>query len=244
MSQLKIKNFRTWLIFVFSTLWGTSASYAQKDTTTHKDGVAIVKGTWFVGGTLSGGTRKADNDAQLFAYLVNQKKSDIEVRLDGGYVFTQNLAAGLGLLYGRIGETNTTKSSDGIFTQNEISGSTMAFRPFIKNFIPLGKSDRFYVVIPTELQIGYGSRVQESTTQGVMTRSFTESNYYGIAMRPGLLAFIYKNFGFEINVGAFGLNTKTERTRVSGNPDGKVITNDLDLKINILNLSLGFSGYF
>jgi hypothetical protein len=244
MYRLKIWHLSTWLLFALSNLFGITASYGQKDSTMQKDGVPIVKGTWFVGGTISGGTRKADNDAQLFAYLVDQKKSDIEIRLDGGYVFKENLAAGVGLLYGRISETNTTKSSDGILTENEISGSTMAFRPFIKNFIPLGKSDRFYVVIPTELQIGYGSRVQESTTQGVMTRSFTESNYYGIAMRPGLLAFIYKNFGFEVNVGAFGLSTKTERTRVSGNPDGKVTTNDLDLKINILNLSLGFSGYF
>jgi hypothetical protein len=146
--------------------------------------------------------------------------------------------------YGRNQENNIAVSSDGIKTYNDIAGSRMAFRPFIKNFIPLGKSDRFYVVIPTELQIGYGSSVKESTTDGVLTRSFTESNFYGIAMRPGMLAFIYKNFGFEVNVGAFGFSTRTDRTTVSGGPDGRVNTNDLDLKINILNLSLGFSGYF
>jgi hypothetical protein len=236
-------NLPKWMLLTFLVLRTITISYAQKDSTT-KDGVLLEKGTWFVGGTVSWGNRNAENDQQLFNFLESQKKTDFEVRLDGGYFFKQNVAAGLGLFYGRVRETNTTKSSDGILTHNDIAGSSMALRPFVKNFIPLGKSDRFYVVIPTELQIGYGSRVNESTTEGVLTRSFTESNYYGIAMRPGLLAFIYKNFGFEVNVGAFGLTTRTDRTRVSGGPDGKVTTNDLDLKINVLNLSLGFSGYF
>lgn len=244
MSILKTSKLQIWLLFVLLTQFSITTTFGQKDTITHKDGVDLVKGTWFVGGTVSWGNRTAENDAQLFNYLVAQKKSDFEARLDGGYFFKQNVAAGLGIFYGRIRETNTTKSSDGILTYNNIAGSNMALRPFIKNFIPLGKSDRFYVVIPTELQIGYGSRVNESTTDGVMTRSFTKSNFYGIALRPGLLAFIYKNFGFEVNVGAFGINTRTDRTSVSGSPDGKVTTNDLDLRINVLNLSLGFSGYF
>lgn len=244
MSRLQTRNLTKRLFYALVTIFMMTTSYAQKRADTTKDGVALIKGTWFVGGTVSWGNRTAENDEQLFNFVVAQKKNDVELRLDGGYLFKKNVAAGLGLFYGRFRESNTTKSSDGILTYNNIAGSSMALRPFIKNFIPLGKSDRFYVVIPTELQIGYGSRVNESTTDGVMTRSFTESNFYGIALRPGLLAFIYKNFGFEVNVGAFGLNTRTDRTRVSGGPDGKVTTNDLDLKINILNLSLGFSGYF
>jgi hypothetical protein len=99
-------------------------------------------------------------------------------------------------------------------------------------------------VVPTELQIGFGNTIKESVTDNVLTRNYTTTQYYGLAMRPGMLVFIYKNFGFEVNVGAFGLGKRIEETEITNQPNAKVITNDLDLKINVLNLSLGFAGYF
>jgi hypothetical protein len=217
---------------------------AQNAASDSTEGVRMQKGVWFAGGTISLGSRKAENENQLFVYNVNQKKQTAEVRVDGGYLIRENVGIGLGALYGRTKEINTQKASDGTLTDNNIAESYYAFRPFVKNFIPLGKSHRFYVVIPTELQIGFGSTVKEATTNAVLTRTYTKSNYYGIAMRPGLLIFMYKNFGFEVNVGALGLNSRIDKGTVTGQPDSKVVTHDLDLKINILNLSLGFSGYF
>lgn len=220
------------------------AGNSQKNKKDSIDGVAITKGTWFAGGAVSLGDRKAENEDQLLFYNVNQKKSNAEIRVDAGYIFRKNLGAGIGLLYGRNKEVNTQRSSDGTLTENNMAESYFAFRPFIKNYVPLGNSNRFYVVIPTELQIGFGSKVKEATTNAILTRTYTNSNYYGIALRPGLLMFIYKNFGFEVNVGAFGLNSKVEKSTVTNQPASKVVTHDLDLKINILNLSLGFTGYF
>jgi hypothetical protein len=81
-------------------------------------------------------------------------------------------------------------------------------------------------------------------TDNVLTRTYTSSTYYGLAMRPGILAFIHKNFGFEVNVGAFGLSSSREKSTTTNQPDTRVKTNDLDLKINLLSLSLGFTGYF
>jgi hypothetical protein len=207
-------------------------------------GVSLKKGLRFASATLSLGDKKAENDNQLFQYIIKQKKNNFEVRVETGYMINDHLGTGLGFLYGNANETNILKASDGTITENKIAEKYFAFRPFVKNFIPLGKSHRFYVVIPTELQIGHGNKVQESTTDNVLTRTFTTSNYYGIAMRPGLLAFIYKNFGCEVNVGALGLNARYDKTKQTNLPDSKVETHDLDLKINILNLSLGFSLYF
>ena len=63
-------------------------------------------------------------------------------------------------------------------------------------------------------------------------------------MRPGLLAFIVENFGFEVNVGAFGLSSSVEKIKTTDQPDTRVVSNDLDLKISLLQLSLGFCVYF
>jgi hypothetical protein len=229
--------------WIFWSIW-LAPCLAQKTSTTLPAGVSMEKGTWFAGGTVSAGNRSAENENQLFSFVVNQEKRDAEFRVDGGYLFKKNLAAGMGLLYGRTKEDITTKSTDGIMTDKKVAGDYYAFRPFIKNFLPLGKSNQFYVVIPTELQLGFGNKVTESVTDNVLTRTYTSSTYYGLAMRPGILAFIHKNFGFEVNVGAFGLSSSREKSTTTNQPDTRVKTNDLDLKINLLSLSLGFTGYF
>jgi hypothetical protein len=165
-------------------------------------------------------------------------------RLDGGYVIKKNLGIGAGFLYGYNKNVSTQQASDGTITDINSYERDFAFRPFVKNFLPLGNSKKFYVIIPTEFQIGYGSKVTESTTNGILTRTYTTTNYYGLQMRPGLLAFIVENFGFEVNVGAFGLSSSVSKTKTTNQPDGKVKTNDLDLKINLLQLSFGFTAYF
>jgi hypothetical protein len=238
------KLFNPKQLVITASVFASTVAFAQKNVQTTTPGVPMVKGTWFAGGTLSTGSREADNESQLFAFVVNQRKRDFEVSLDGGYLFKDKLAAGLGLLYGRTKEELTTKSSDGILTDKRVAGDYFAFRPFIKNFLPLGKSNQFFVVIPTELQIGFGNKVTESVTDLVLTRTYTSSNYYGIAMRPGILAFIHRNFGCQVSVGAFGLSSSVEKSTTTNQPDSRVKTQDLDLKINILSLSLGFTGYF
>lgn len=207
-------------------------------------GVVMNKGVFFGNATLSLGNQKAENDNQLFVYNLRQKKNESEIRFDGGYMIQKNLGIGMGILFGNKQEDNLQQASDGTITANQIANRYFAFRPFIKNFFPLGSSNRFFVVVPTELQIGFGNQVKESVTNSILTRTYTQSQFYGLAMRPGLLAFIHKNFGFEINVGAFGLSNSVDKIRATNQPDGKVVKNNLDLKINILNLSLGFAAYF
>jgi hypothetical protein len=210
----------------------------------YDDGVEMKKGLKFGGLTFSTSSREASEEPQLFTYMVKQKKSSLEVRLDGGYIIKQNLGVGAGFLYGYKKDYNTQRASDGTLTDVNSYERDFAFRPFVKNFLPLGNSKKFYIIIPTELQIGYGSKVTESTTNGILTRTFTSTNYYGLQMRPGLLAFIVENFGFEVNVGAFGLSRTKESIKTTGQPEGQVNTGDLDLKINLLQLSFGFAAYF
>jgi hypothetical protein len=217
---------------------------AQKKPSKYPNGVPITKGTWFSSLTFSAGSREAENESQLFYYVVDQDKSNLEIRLDPGYVIRENLAVGMGLLYGYQKESRIQRNSDGTLTDYRSYQRNFAFRPYVKNFIPLGSGNRFYVVIPTELQFGYGSRVQESLTDAILARTYTSTFFYGLEMRPGLLAFIVENFGFEVNVGAFGLSSSIEKIKKTNEPDGQVKNNDLSLKINLLQLSFGFAAYF
>jgi hypothetical protein len=231
------------LIVLLSALASPTVS-AQKNPLKYPNGVPITKGTVFSSLTFSAGSREAENESQLLYYVVDQDKSSLEIRLDPGYVVKENLAVGMGLLYGYNKEKRTQRNSDGTITDYRSYQRNFALRPYVKNFIPLGNGNKFYVVIPTELQFGSGSRVQESITNNILTRTYTNTFFYGLEMRPGLLAFIVENFGFEVNVGAFGLSSSIEKIKKTNEPDGQVKNNDLSLKINLLQLSFGFAAYF
>jgi hypothetical protein len=232
------------LLATLMTVLTSLSTSAQKKPLKYPNGVPITKGTMFSSLTFSAGSRKAENESQLLYYVVDQDRREMEIRLDPGYVIKENLAVGMGFLYGFKNEERLQRNSDGTTTDYRSHQRNFAIRPYVKNFIPLGKGQKFYVVIPTELQFGSGSRVQESLTNSILTRTYTNTFFYGLEMRPGLLAFIIENFGFEVNVGAFGLSSSIEKIRKTNEPDGRVKNNDLSLKINLLQLSLGFAAYF
>lgn len=231
-------------ILAIAFLLLTNTSWGQLKKGKYPNGVEMKKGVKFGSLSFSASSRDAENESQLFTYMVKQKKSSLETRLDAGYMIKQNLGIGAGFLFGYRKDDNTQRASDGTITDVRSYQREFAFRPFVKNFVPLGTSRKFYVIIPTEIQIGYGSKVLESTTNGILTRTYTTTNFYGLQMRPGLLAFIVENFGFEVNVGAFGLSSSTQKIKTTGQPDGEVKSGDLDLKINLLQLSFGFAAYF
>lgn len=236
---------KTQLILITSILvfFGFVPKSLSQSTTSNSSDIPIKKGMWFSSLSLSASSKQAENERQLFATYLNESRSSFLIRLDPGYVIKDNLGIGLGLLYGSTEDISTQQASDGVISDVKLAERRMAFRPYIKNFIPLGTSNRFYIIIPTELQIGYGSQLKEVTTNQVLTRTHSNTIYYGLEMRPGMLVFVHKNFGFEVNVGAFGLSNSVSRGTATNLPDSKVVNNDLSLKINLLELALGFSIY-
>ncbi len=237
-----MKNSITLILVATLIFCGLQKGYTQTNST-QSTGIPIKKGMWFSSLSLSASNKQAENDRQLFATYLNESRRSFVVRIEPGYVIKDNLGIGLGLLYGSTEDLSTQQASDGVISNVKLAERRMAFRPYIKNFIPLGTSNRFYIIVPTEVQIGYGSQLKEVTTNQVLTRTHSNTINYGLEMRPGMLVFVHKNFGFEVNVGAFGLSNSVTRGTATNLPDSKVVNNDLSLKINLLELALGFSIY-
>ncbi|MCX2453737.1 hypothetical protein OQX61_20875 [Pedobacter sp. PLR] len=208
------------------------------------DGLIIEKGLRFNILTFSLSSRNAVNDNNLFVNYLDQKKNSWSVRADGGYIIKKNLGVGLGLSYGQSKDNNLIKNSDGNLTSNKSFSNNYGVRPFIKNFIPLDRKNRFYIVNQTEIQLLFDRSIKESVVDEILTRTYTSKDTYGVGLRPGLMIFIVKNFAFETTVDIFGINTTIERGHATGKPDSRVTTTDMNFKINILKIGFGFSTYF
>ncbi|WP_316816613.1 hypothetical protein [Pedobacter nyackensis] len=232
-------------IFLFSLL-GKSFLYAQEKGGSNEkpDGISISKGLKFSILTFSLSSRNAVNDNNILVNYIDQKKNSWDIRADGGYIIKKDLGVGLGLSYGESKDNNIIKKSDGGLTFNKSFSNDYGIRPYIKNFIPLDNKNRFYIINQTELQFLFDHLVKESTTDDILTRTYTTRNTYGIGLRPGLIIFIVKNFAFETTVDIFGVKRTVERSRISDMPDSKVATTDLNFKINVLKVAFGFSTYF
>ncbi|WP_316822011.1 hypothetical protein [Pedobacter gandavensis] len=208
------------------------------------DGLVIEKGLKFNILTFSLSSRNAVNDNSIFVNYIDQKKNSWTVRGDGGYIIKKNLGVGLGLSYGQSKDNNLIKNADGNLTSNKSFSNNYGVRPFIKNFIPLDRKNRFYIVNQTEIQLLFDRSVKESVVDEILTRTYTSKDTYGVGLRPGLMIFIVKNFAFETTVDIFGINTSIERGKTTGMPDSRVTTTDMNFKINILKIGFGFSTYF
>jgi len=66
----------------------------------------------------------------------------------------------------------------------------------------------------------------------------------GLGVRPGLLAFVLKNFAVETSVNVAGAKFTVTEINSTNAPDTKVQSGSLDVKFDLLQLYLGFIGYF
>ncbi len=208
------------------------------------DGVIMDRTLQFASLTFSLHDRKADNEQGLTSYYVVNKSNSWGFSVDGGFIFKPNVGLGLGLTYNDADQDNTTRSITGIETDNISSTKEYTIRPFIKNFIPLDKANRFFIINQTELAYTFAKTERTSTTLGKVTESTSRTNTYGLGIRPGLLIFVYKNFGFETNINVLGINTSTTKTTTTDEPDSKINSTDIDFKLAFLNLTFSFSLYF
>jgi hypothetical protein len=215
-----------------------------EDSIKLKKAVSLEKGTRFATLTFSFSTRNANNNETLLTSVINQNRHAFDIEAGGGYFFKKYLAAGMIAGYNEVKNQRLLLNSDGSETQNNAFESGFTLAPFLDYYIPIDSKQRFYIFSRVELKYRHNSGVVESTTSNVLTRTFTESNGLGIGLVPGIMVFVVDRFAVSTSVGILGFNYNNSITRQTDRPEGRVTTTDFDLRINILQLNLGFAVYF
>lgn len=239
------------ITLLFLLMAGAAApSFAQQDTTTNKkrlreNGRELVKGTWAVGATLSLKSNDMSNTDFVLVNLINFKQNAFVIRAEGGYFFRDNLSAGLGVEYGQhlFDVKGTIYNNDDMKGYRNFARS-IAFTPYIKNFIPMSRNNTFFVTNQTELRFLYKQGTSENFQKGELNRSHLDRYEIGIGLRPGIMVFFTKNLAFETNMGVLGLTHSRERSTHTDKEDSHRNSTSVDLKFDLLKLGFGFSYYF
>lgn len=236
------------LLFIFF-ICASCQAFAQTDSINRISGtqidIRLDKGHIMVGGTLGLDLKDAENENQLLRKAALESKDVFTLRIDGAYAIKHDVFAGIGFLWG-----NTNREGDyidpntGDISNIRYHSSSYSFRPFVKNHLPLDRNRRFNIVIQTELGFSLEQSIEETTTGDIVTRQLSTTQKYGVGLRPGLLAFLVRNFGVEASVNLAGIGYSIQKSTQTGQPDSWVNTADLSLKIDLLQLNLGFVTYF
>ena len=237
------------LIVCLTMSFITHQTFSQQDSTKKYPGadidVQLDKGDFMIGGTLGLDLKSAENENQLLQTALNENRDRFNLRLDGAWAYRDETFVGVGFLWGetnREGDYEDPNSGD--ISNKKYHSTSYSVRPFVKNHLPLGPSKRFNLVVQTELGFVMDQSIEESTTSDIVTRKLTNEWGFGLGVRPGLLAFVMKNFAVEASVNVAGIGFLVTDIKQTNEPDVSVRAAELDLKIDILQLNLGFITYF
>lgn len=203
----------------------------------------LNKGNAFIGGTLSLNSKEISNKNALILNIDDENSNSIAFGVDGGYAIKDNLFIGLGAEYGQSVKKGHYTESD-IQQYNQVFTNKMEFRPFIKNYVPLGSSRRFNIINQTELSFSLQQSIKESLVDDEITRTLSRTYVAGIGIRPGISVFVIDNFAIETTVNVAGIKYTYQKSETTNQTPTIVKQGLIDLKIDIIQLNLGFFVYF
>jgi len=206
--------------------------------------VNLNKGDAFVGGTLSLNSKETVNKNALVLNIDDEQSNVISLGVDGGYALKDNFFIGLGVAYGQTTKRGHYTDSEDIQKYTQAYTNKMEFRPFIKNYVPLGPSRRFNIITQTELSFALQQSISESLVDNEITRTLSKKYVAGIGIRPGISVFVIDNFAIETTVNVAGINYSYEKSETTNQTPTVVKQGLIDLKIDIIQLNLGFFVYF
>lgn len=241
--KIKFYLFYGFLIFIFIQGY-TQETNDQRFMGAPID-VRLDKGDFFIGGTLGLDLKDAENQNQILTTALTESSDNFNLRLDGGYAIKDDFFVGMGFLWGVTNRTGEYEDGNtGEISDIQYYGTRYSIRPFIKNHLPLTPNQRFNLVVQTELRFSLEQSLEETDLNEIVTRKYRDEWGLGIGVRPGLLAFVMNNFAVEASVNLAGIGFSVVEVNETNMPDVNVSTANLDLKIDILQLNLGFVTYF
>lgn len=204
----------------------------------------LDKKSGFVALLLSYSNTKKENSKSLLENVKTSDVSNFSVRSGGGYFFKKYFAVGLGLDYGSEKEKAENINTFGPNTILDRHLRTYTFTPYIRNYLPVGAKDRFFLFTQTGLELEIGNGEESTVTGTSSTYADIKKHEFGLAFTPGVILLVQKGFAFEVNVGVLGLNHSKETITPTGQPQTEISRTNFNFEINLLKLNLGISYYF
>lgn len=219
-----------------------------------EDNYALLeKGASFVSFNLGLASFKLDNKwIEPLVKIDDTYYTQFFVKASGGYFIANNTALALKVSYGFY--DNRIKLNSDIlqllinaktYETNNV-GTDVSVGAVVRNYIPIGVQQRFFVVTETQLMYKYGESIQRNIyDEGVrVTKVQTHSHMVGLGVSPGVSYFLTKGFAFEFILSPIQVYYQRSNSVNNEIANGTSTSYGLTFAFTPLNIQLGFAYYF
>lgn len=229
------------LLFFLWSLMG----YAQNLDATQATDHGISKGRFYSSLNFSLDQRNAENVDQLVRQVIDQNKYDYTVTANAGYAIKDNLTLGFSAGFGRAREEITFLDQDDMEIQSKVLEQQFSFLPNLRQYIPIG-AGKLQIIVQTQLGFTFGESLRRDFMMNDVDKTETDFIDFQLGVNPGLVLFFNRNWALETTVGVAGFSARLDEKTINNNVDAQesIQTTNIDLRLNLLELSLGVAYYF
>ncbi|MBB3699524.1 hypothetical protein KMW28_24640 [Flammeovirga yaeyamensis] len=209
----------------------------------------IPKGQWMVGATFNYSEHVNDNYQFLILNKWDGAGYTLKVSPFFGYFLKDNLAIGGRVTYQRqelridnlqldLGD-DINLSVQGMTEQAQMVYSTF----FMRNYISLGKGNRFGIFNEVSLSYGYGQSKSMHMEDGPhdIRGLYSNTHEFNIGLSPGMVAFVNNNLALEVKMDVIGFNMKSTEQIENQVSTGSRRTSNADFNLDIFSLNIGLT---
>lgn len=213
----------------------------------------LSEGAYSFGFRLGLEKRSVENDMLLtIADIEKSEQLKYDLALSGSWFVMDYTALNCKIAYGFSDSENVIEAKilDLVIGAENYSTSTASSfftaAAGVKNFIPIGSSERFYVFNESNVSYcHYSSLTRDVYNRGdKIHKIHRKGNTVSLALSPGVMYFLTNKLAFEFALNPVILSFSHENTLKDGTIGGSDTDFCLDLKINPFNLYFGFSFFF
>lgn len=213
----------------------------------------LEKGASFFAFNLGLASFKLDNKwIEPLVKFDDTRYTQVFLNASGGYFIANNTALAIKATYGFY--DNRIKMESDIlqllinaktYETNNV-GTDVAVAAVVRNYVPIGFQQRFFVVTETALGYKYAESVQRNIyDEGArVTKVETRSHMGMLGISPGVTYFMTKGFAFEFLLSPIQVYYKNSRSVNDNIQNGGSNSYGLSFAFNPLNIQLGLTYYF
>lgn len=247
------------ILFLIILLTGMTSTYSfgQENNTSQSSAKSLIstyyndgfepfeKRNWYTSFSMSLKNEEMKNMQQTFQTVLDGTNDNYEIDLGVGYYFSDYFAI---ILLGTFGESEfigtVIKSNDTIFQQS--LQVNYGLTPSLRASIPLVPNNRLSLFIDLSVGVGWGNTVARNTfNDSTITKSYIDDLNFNIGINPGVTFFAMENFALEIGLNILGYKYSESTESYNDDPqeESSYKTNEIDFRLDLLDLSLSLTYY-
>jgi hypothetical protein len=201
-----------------------------------------AKGRDFIGLNFSVAHQEGTNVKRLLTTDTDMYTLDWAVRMYGGHFIKNNMT--LGALF-EWNQTNgdRTFDQDGTTYRQDFFSRGFLVGPTFRTYLPLSKTNRFGIFNELNLLFGYNKSLDQVDDGSEISRGKAQTYSFSLGLTPGINFFIADGWAFEASIELLGLETSITEGDING-VESRELSNNVNFRINLLELKLGVTKYF